>query len=114
MNIFYQILNVLGVNLNTEASNGNTFVLFLCYIVLLSIFIVICLLNVLFYFLIIYLIDDLKLLDSYTNKLPDFVLTIINLYKNTRKLFIVYEVCFALFITFSIIWLCSRIVYGVM
>ena len=114
MDFIYQILSYLGINPNLGTSEMNHFVQFLCIIIFLSIFIVICLLNVLFYFLIIYLIDDLKLLDSYTNKLPGFVLSIINLYKNTRKLFIVYEVCFALFITFSIIWLCSRIVYGVM
>ena len=112
MNILYLILNYLGVDLNSDVS---VFVKFLYVIILLSVIIVICLLNVLFYFLIIYLIEDLKILDKFTKfKLPNFVLSLIKLYKNTRKLFIVYEVCFALFIALMLIWLCSRIVYGVM
>lgn len=112
--MFYQILKFLGVDFPIEGSiEANTFVLFLGYIILLSVIVVICLLNVLFYFLIIYLLEDLRLLDSYTDRLPCFVLTIINLYKNTRKLFIVYEVCFALFVLYLVIWLCSSVVYGV-
>ena len=105
------ILNLLGLN---NVSEGNVFVQFLSLIILLSILIFISLLNVLFYFLIIYLVDYLRLLYRYINKLPGWVITIINFYINTRKLFIVYEVCFALFVVFSIIWLCSRIVLGVM
>ena len=114
MDFIYQFLSYLGINPNLGTSEMNHFVQFLCIIIFLSIFIVISLLNVLFYFLIIYLLEDLKLLDGYTNKLPSFVVVIIKLYKNTRKLFIVYEVCFALFVVFTIIWLCSRIVQGVM
>lgn len=114
MNMFSQILNFLGVTLPIEGSiEANTFELFLCSIILLSVVVVICLLNVLFYFLIIYLLEDLRLLDSYKGRLPGFVLTIINLYKTTRKLFIVSEICFALFVLLEVIWLCSRVVYGV-
>ena len=114
MDFLQYILKFVGINNVLDVSEGNVFVQFLSIIILLSIFIVICLLNVLFYFLIIYLVDYLRLLYRYINKLPGWVITIINFYINTRKLFIIYEVCFALFITFSIIWLCSRIVYGVM
>ena len=109
--MLFQILKFFGFDFPIGGSGEvNHFVSFLCYIILLSVIIVICLLNVLFYFLIIYLLDDIRILDSYKDKLPGFVLAIIKLYKNTRKLFIVYEVCFALSVTFVVIWLCKLII----
>ena len=53
MDFIQYILNFLGINNVLDVSEGNVFVQFLSIIILLSIFIVICLLNVLFYFLII-------------------------------------------------------------
>ena len=90
MDLFYQILNFLGIRLNDDS---NPFVLFVCFIIILSIVVVSCLFNVLIYFLVVYVLEDLKMLDKYSDKLSIFVLTIIKLYKNTRKIFVVYEVC---------------------
>lgn len=106
----FKILNYLGIPLN---SNSDPVLLFYCIIILLSFLIVISLFNVLIYFLIIYVLHVLKFLDLYYDRLPVFVQFLIKLYKNTRKIFIIYEVCFALVLSCSIIWLCLRIVYAV-
>lgn len=57
-------------------------VLFACCILVLSSVALICLVNIVFYFLTKYILDNKKkVLDIITRKMPTFVIHILNLYK---------------------------------
>ena len=104
--IFFKVLQFLGFPINEQSE---PVLLFVCVVLFLCIIIVTCLFNVLLYFLIIYVLEDLKILDKYTDKLPKFVNSIIKMYINTRKIFVIYEVLFALFVACGIIRLCFKV-----
>ena len=107
--MFFKILEFLGFSLNEQSE---PILLFVCVVLFLCILIVTSLFNVLFYFLVIYVLEDLKILNKYTDKLPGFVNRIIKFYLKTRKIFVIYEVLFALFISCGIIRLCFKIAYA--
>lgn len=108
--IFFKVLQFLGLPINEQS---DPFLLFICLILFLCIIIVTSLLNVLFYFIVIYVLEDLKILNKYTDKLPGFVNSIIKFYINTRKIFVIYEVLFALFVACGIIRLCFKLAHGI-
>ena len=110
---FFDFLQFLGIPITADSDPN---LIFVAVILFLTIIIVTCLFNVLFYFLVIYGLDpkeDLKILDKYSAKLPRFVHKIINFYISTRKIIVVYEVLFALFVCLGIIRLCYIYVSGV-
>lgn len=109
MPTFFSFLASLGININ---ENSNPYLLFVCVILVLSIIVFLCLINVLLYFIINIVIDKTNILNSLSTRLPNFIIKIINLYKNTRKYYIIYELIFALFVIGSIIYLCGRLAYG--
>ena len=106
---FFDFLQFLGIPITADSDPN---LIFVAVILFLTIIIVTCLFNVLFYFLVIYGLEDLKILDKYSAKLPRFVHKIINFYISTRKIIVVYEVLFALFISCGIIRLCFKIAYA--
>lgn len=112
MELMFKLLNYFGISVNVDS---DPFLLFCCVILILSLLIVVSLFNVLIYFLIIYVLDDLKILDKYYDRLPVFVPFLVKLYKNTRKILIIYELCafgLAIILSCTIIWFSVRLVYA--
>lgn len=84
--------------------------LLLCVLVILSIIALLCVLNILLYGGIVYIFEDKARFEKYTKNLPSFLMYILNIYKQTRIVYIFYEVLLLLVCLLSIIWLGGRVI----
>lgn len=104
-------LNNLGILVPIDESSS-PIVLFALCILVLSVVSLLCFINILLYFMILYITEHKILLD----KLPTNVLfiKILNFYKQTRIFFIFVAVTLLVFSLCSIIYLCSKVIQGLL
>lgn len=105
------LLKLLGVHVNISESSS-PILLFACSILVLSIIALFCFINILLYFTILHITDNKLLLDKLSRYI--ILVKIINLYRQTRIAYLLFEVILFLVSLGSVIWLCSRVVYGLM
>ena len=109
MSNFLEFLNSIGIHVN---ENSAPILLFACSIWILAIVSMLCFINIMFYFSILYILDNEKVLIK-LSQWP-FLIKIINFYKSIRTGFIVFELILFIISLGSIIWLCSRIIFGLL
>lgn len=104
-------LNSLGFNI-TLTENPSPLLLFALCILVFSLISLFCIINIIMYLLVVYVSDNKKVLEIVSKHA--WVLKIFNLYKQTRIVYLVGEFIFLIFVVCSMIWLCYRIVNGLM
>jgi hypothetical protein len=111
MKKFIYILNHLGFPI-TESTNP--LVLFLGWILLYTIFALLCVINILIYVGVIYLLEDKNRLDKIKKYLPSFISPyfdrFINYIKTVRIIAICIEVLILLFILITNIYTTAKII----
>ena len=109
MTYFFDFINSFGFNINLGSS---PLVLFLSSILVLSIVSLLCILNIIIYFIILKVFESQSNIDWITARVPSYVMYLINIYRKTRIYYIIVEVLFLLFCNGSIIYLCSIFLIG--
>lgn len=109
MKQFFEFLEYLGIHVNESSS---PILLFACVILVLSSVALLCLVNIVFYYITMFILDNKKLIDIIRRKMPPFVIKILHLYKKTRIVYVITEFIFLFICIGSIAWLCFRIVRG--
>jgi hypothetical protein len=86
VNLFYSILNTIGIPLTPESPSV---LIFACAILSLAIICFLSFINILFYLASIYVLSH----DVFLSRLPNWplLLKVLNFYKSTRVAFIVFE-----------------------
>lgn len=104
-----QFLSSWGIHVNLNGSSDPMLVLFCC-ILALSIVSLISFIQVLFYFLVLYITDHKYIIDKISKYIV--LVKIMNIYKQTRIVYIIFEVLIFLLCILFIIWLCVRVIYS--
>lgn len=107
MRMLSDFLNLFGFNVNLSESTS-PIIMFLCCIVVLNIVGLLCFVNALLYFTVIYIIDHKIFIDKISNK--PYLLKIVNLYRKMRFSFLLFDILLFFISIGSVIWLCSRII----
>lgn len=110
MKEFYQFLNLLGLPVN---ESSDPIIIFLCAILIFGILGLLCVFNIMIYFIVLYIFQDENRLVKINNKLPSWGVSILNIYKNTRIYYLIIEVIFLLFCLCSIIGYIIWFIHGV-
>ena len=86
MNLFYTILNNIGIPLTPDSP---PILIFSCAILTLAVICLLSFVNILFYLMSIYILTN----DMFLKRLPNWplLLKVLNFYKSTRVAFIVFE-----------------------
>src|SRR5215475_9139224 len=99
-------LKSFGFNINEST---DPLILLLCIILIISIFALLCVINIILYILIVYFLESNSSLNLLVDKLPNILKKIIAFYKNTRIYYILMEFIFILVSLLLIIWLIGRV-----
>ena len=102
-------LRLLGINITINDSTS-PIVLFACVILVLSIIALLCFINIVIYFTVLYLTEHKIFIDKISEY--KYILKIINIYRKTRLPYLLFEIILYLICSCSIIWFCIRIIYG--
>ena len=105
----FELLNFLGFSVSPESS---PLILFICSILVLSIVSLLCIINIIIYYIIIQVFENKDRLEWLSSKLPWYIMYIINIYRKTRISYIIVETFFLLFCNCSIIYFCSIFING--
>lgn len=113
---FQEILHILNnyeeyLLSGISESNQNIFLLALSILILSSIC-MLCGIQVIIYLLVLYVLEHKVVLDK-LSKYP-ILLKIINLYRKTRLYYLLFEIIFFFTTLSMIIYLCSRLVFGLL
>lgn len=108
MNNFINLLNLLGI---TVDSSSSPILLFLYLILFFSILALLSVINIGIYLGLLYLSNNKLFLDKISKW--TLLLIVLNLYKKTRIYFIISEVFLFLFCQCSIIWFCLKFIKGI-
>lgn len=100
MLIILNILNYFGIVIENE--NNHPFAAYSFIILFISLLLLLCFFNILLYFSLIILLDN-KLFNEWLKDWP-ILKRIANIYKNTRIIFIVFEVLFFIWMISILIW----------
>ena len=109
MNIFFQFLEMLGVSASLET---NPYVLFICCILVLSVFCMASFINILIYCVVLYITEHKLFLDKIAKY--KLINKIIPIYRKKSLTFLIIEVFLFLFCLSCIILLCLQFVYKAM
>ena len=111
MKQFLEFLEHFGIHVNESSS---PVLLFACCVLLLSSVALLCLVNIVFYFVTMFILENKKVIDIITRKMPPFIIHILNFYKKTRIGYVIMEFIRLFICIGSIAGLCFRIVHGLM
>lgn len=109
MNIFTEFLHSLGVNITIDG-NSSPVVLFACVILVLSVIALLCFINIVLYFAVLYITEHKVFIDK-INKYK-YIEKLVLVYKKTRISYLVFEIILYFVCSCSIIWFCIRVIYG--
>lgn len=107
MKILTDFLNLFGIHVNIS-ENSSPFLILLCCILVLNIVGLLCFINFLLYFVVIYITDHKILLDKITNK--PVLIKLLNVYKKMRLSYLIFDILLFFISIGSVIWLCGRII----
>lgn len=109
MNILMDFLKLFGINVNIN-ENTSPFLILLCCILVLNIIGLLCFINFLLYFVVIYITEHKILLDKISDK--PYLLKVLNIYKKMRFSYLIFDISLFFISIGSVIWLCSRIIFS--
>lgn len=113
---FQDIINLLNNYeehmLSGISESNQAIFLFALSILLISSVCMLCAIQIIIYLLVLYVLEHKSVLDK-LSKYP-LLLKIINLYRKTRIYYIVFEIIFFFTTLSMIIYLCSRLVFGLL
>ena len=105
---FFLPLVLKTINENPETIDpNNPFITYIVSITTILVFIFFTLMNIFFYLLVLYLINNYDVV----NKFPRFI-KIINMYKNTTKFFLAMEIAFVIIFLLALIAMNSILIFG--
>jgi hypothetical protein len=107
MNQLINFLNSIGIHVNISESSSPV-LLFAFSILVLSLIVLSCILNIILYLCVIYISENNQVILDIISKYK-LLLKIFNIYKKTRMFYLVIEFILLLFSLGSIIWLCFRV-----
>ena len=106
-----EILKSYGLVFNESSSPiiGFIFIIFI-----LSSIAILCFINIAIYYGVILYFDNPARLEKITGTLPKPLLRLFNFYRKTRSFFLIFELTLFMVSLGSIVWLCGRILLGVL
>lgn len=104
-----EFLSNFGIHVNISESS-DPILLLCCSILVLAIVALFSFIQVLLYFGVLYITDHKYIIDK-ISKYSKLV-KIMNIYKNTRIGYIIFEIILFLVCIFFIIWLCLKVIYS--
>ena len=107
LQIFYEILNSIGISLNADSP---PIMWFACSIFVLAVLCLVSFINIIIYITVIYISEHDYVLNKLSNR--PMLLKFINYYKNIRILYLSLDIIFFLWCLIGIIRLCLRVISG--
>lgn len=111
MNQLLSFLSRLGINLNIS-EDSSPVVLFAFSILVLSLIALMCIFTIIIQLLVLHVSSNEKLLERIQSSKYSLLLKLFNIYKQTRIYTLVIELLFLICCLSSIIWLCWRVIFG--
>ena len=102
------LLNWLGISLVENATDSPVFLLSAC-VLIFSIIALLCAINIIFYFIVLYFIENKNLLEKISKY--KILLKLIKFYKKTTMFYLAVEILIFIYCFGCIIWYTANVVY---